>query len=775
MHSVASGRLSPLGKALIEWFNFLPTSGSRKVTVDDLTDGSKIWEALQRLDGGFFSGSLPEEAVRGTGRWLSAWGNLKHIYKHMADYVEHEGGRLPEGPGSADLKKIAEGGEPEETVKARLLCESMNESEADYSIQLLRLLLFTAIHAKDNTDFIQAMTMIQEDSQVLLQNAIVELQKLSQAEEVSSAAKPGSVDKDLFFEEQIGRLTQESKRLGQEKRDLQHDLRELIDRNNRLQEHNGMLQEKLSAAEERLEGTAENVGQSFLKDIESKVHQQEELIANQEAQIADAQHLISSLKSENNKFRASHEKYQPLQDEFDELKAERDQLTRKANAIDKYKQKLQTMQDTEKENNHLRNALEESRELNQEGTKALDRVKVLQTTIDEYKKVIPTIEQELHEQRMIRKQSDYRAEELSKRLTEANDQYQKDQDRIGELIGQLESGVSRGGDILENELVKDTTQENELVAKCTLAWTRLTYLARFSDIRTQNEQLMKSNNERDGRISMLESMLAVAKQRNSSLEEQMDEAYRISTDRFEPLPDCVPGPKFLANSPSSNDAQKDADRAELEKERAVFQRQLDEEAQKGKQYTNFASVMEEMAESGDIVVVNKSELRRLQEDQGATSELQAKGAENVELQKRIKDLETQVNHHQTMIRDAIGGSANEETLKLIEAATSPSSRQDIDAQVSMLVESLTKQQQALHERTEVTKTSFESSSFDTPYPSPPKPSHVRPRRETVLTGMGTCPSASSSSSSFVKVTKPAMPKEATQRRSWFAFGQKRTG
>ena len=618
--------------------------------------------------------------------------------------------------------------------------------------------------------------MIPEDKQVLLQNTIVELQSDSLSEEAGAGTgKLGTVDKDLFFEEQIGRLTQESKRLAQEKRDLQRDLRDLHERNSRLQEHNGSLQEKLAMAEERLEGTAENVGQSFLKEVENKVHQQEELIANQETQLADAHRLIDNLKSENSKYKVSHEKYQPLQDEVDEIKAERDQLARKANAIDKYKQKLQTMQDTEKENNHLRNALEESREENQEGTKALDRVKVLQTTIDEYKKVIPTIEQELHEQRMIRKQSDYRSEELSKRLADANDQYQKDQDRIADLIVQLESGASRGQGVpsLENELIKDTAHENELVAKCSLAWTRLTYLARFSDIKIQNEQLVKSNHERDGRISMLESMLAVAKQRNAGLEEQIDEAYRKPADRCETLPDRLPGPGFLTDSPSRNDAETEAKRAELEQERAVFQRHVDEEAQKGKQYTNFSSVMEDIAENGGIAVINKSDLRKLQEDQGAAEELKAKGAENLELQKRIKDLETQVDQHQTVLHGAFGGTASEDTLKLIEAATkgdaaTPSSKQEVDAQVSVLVENLTKQRQTLQERSEVKKNSFEGTSLISPYPSPPKPSHVRLRPTAFPVGLGSCPSASSSTSSLVRVERPTISaKEATQRRNWF--------
>ena len=749
--SASESPLTPEGKALLEWFNFLPTSGSQHTSIDDLSDGSKVWKALRQLDPDFFSDPLPEEVVqvRGSGKWLAAWSNLKHLYKHMADYVKADNGRLPSGPGSVDLEKIAKGGDANETIK------------------LLELLLFVAINARENEAFVEAMTMLSEEKQIMLQTAIIDFQADSQSNDVATSTKVGSVDKDLFLEEQLGRLNEESKRLAQEKKDLQRDLRDLHERNTRLQEHNSSLQDKLTSAEERLDVSANSVGQPFLKEIEGKVQQQEDLIASQETQLADAQRTIDGLRLESNKFRASHDRYQPLQDEFDEMKAERDSLARKANAIDKYKQKLQTMQETEKENNNLRNQLEEYRELNQQGSKALDRVKVLETTIDEYKKVIPTIEQELHEQRMIRKQSDYRSEELNKRLKESNDQFVRDQERIAELIEQLEAGASRivGEGLLENELIKDASHENELVTKCTLAWTRLTYLARFSDIKAQNQQLMRSNNEHSGRIAMLESMLAVAKQRNLDLEERIDETSRAPSNWVEGFPKCNPGPDLLANSCRS-ESRNVAEDAELEKERSVFQRTSDDH--KGKQYTNFAQVIEEMAENGEIVVINRTELQTLQRNEGAADQLQAKGVENQELQKRIKDLETQVSNHQAMLSSTIGGPAAEETAKLIEAATKAvpeTDRQELDAHTSMLLETLMKSQSSLSERTEVTSSPTSRISYMSPAISSPLRSIVRPR-SSIHVESPACPSSHTAPCFTLESKEHLAPiKIATSRRS----------
>ena len=772
MSTANRGRLSPEGTALLEWFNYLPTSGPSKATLDDLSDGSKIWDALQRLDPDYFEGPLPEEAVRGTGSWLSSWGNLKHIHKRLADYIESTNGRpLPSGSGTVDLKQVAKGEDPEGTAKA-CAKESSNDSDTDFLQQLLRLLLFTAINASDNEEFIGALMSLSEDKQLLLQNAIVEFQNDSHVDEDTGMNKPASADKDLFFEEQLGRLTQESNRLAREKKELQRDVRDLHNRNTRLQEHNGVLQEKLVAAEEKLEEPAESVGQSFLKEIESRIHQQEELIANQETQLADAQRTINGLRVENNKFRASHEKFQPLQDEFDEIKADRDQLARKVNTIDKYKQKLQTMQDTEKENNHLRNALEEARQLHENGDKAQGRIYELERTIEGYKKLISTIEQELSDQRIVKMESERKYAELSKRAEASDIQYKKDQDRITELIEQLDVETSRrNGGSLETELIKDENEETKLVAKCTLLWTRVAYLRRFTNVQTQNDQLKKNNLDRDARITMLESMLAVAKQRIANLEEHIGEASTKPGYRYEYSPACLSGSTLtLTDMSVSDEAEQEAEQAELEKEKALFKR----DSGKGKQFTNFATVIEEMAENGEIVVINKSELSRLQQNEGALDELRSKGAENEQLQTRIKDLEVQVEQHQNVISDVFKGSGADDTLKLIEAATKRGATQNDsqpggEAHIAILLESLNKAQGTVEEKSKVQESSSYQgkASFLVPQFPRPKPPAVL-RKELAKKPD---PPFSSPQNSYV----PPNPKQTSKRRSWLPAGVSRPG
>ena len=778
MSAVTRGRLSDEGTALLEWFNFLPTSGPDKATVGDLSDGSRIWNALQRLDLEYFDGPLPEEAVRGTGNWLSSWGNLKHIYKRIADHTESNGRSLPSEFGTMDLKQIAKGGNPEENVKARLQGDASNEGETDSSVQLLRLLLFTALNASENEDFIGAMLRLSEDKQLLLQNAIVEFQTDYQADDGAEMAKPASADKDLFFEEQIGRLTQESNRLAREKKELQRDVRDLHNRNNRLQEHNGALQDKLATAEGKLEGSAESVGQSFLKDIENRINQQEELIATQETQIADAQRIVDSLRVENNKFRTSHEKYQPLLDEFDELKSDRDQLARKVNTIDKYKQKLQTMQDTEKENNHLRNALEEARQLHRDGDKVQGEIDKLQRTIDEYKKLIPIIESELSDQRILKMEAERKYAQLSKRAEASDMQYKNDQERITELIEQLEAETSRrNGGSLETELVKDESEENQLVAKCTLAWTRFAYLSRFTDIKAQNDQLRKNNLERDARITMLESMLAVAKQRNANLEEQIGEVSMNSPTQYEHIPHRLSGSTLrLTDSSSSDGDQEEAKETELEKEKAVFKR----DSGKGKQFTNFATVMEEMAENGEIVVINKSELSRLQQSEGALDELRTKGAENEQLQKRIKDLEVQVEQHQNVISDVFKGPGADDTLKLVEAATKRGALQNEsqpggEAHIAILLESLNKAQGTVEEKSKVQESLSCQGKASLLFPqfSRPKPPVARPQSAFLRKESAKKPDSpfSSPQNSYVAPN----PKQPPTRRSWLPAGISRHG
>ena len=736
--SVAGGHLSPLGTALLEWFNVLPLFQSgREIRVDDLSNGESIWEVLKQLEPYHFRDELPEASSRGSGRWLRNWQNLKHIYKHLANYITTHNGKLPTGPGAVDLQTIAKGDEDsEELIKVDLRKATTNQTETDYTTQLLEMVMFVVVRSTENEAFIRPMTLLSEENQALIHNLIIKVSPATEPMVISSsneaqlneppeseaidgpAPVSAAVDKDLFYEQQIAYFNKDNSRLVREIKLLQKDFRDQNDRNGRLQTHNANLQEKLAAAEAKLEqSSGAVVGESFLKEFGTTVSGQQSLIEQQEQQLADLQKRNDTLRSENSQFRASHEKLQPLQDQVDELKSERDALHRSNNAMEKLKQKLEVLVDVKKENSELRDSLDEARQLLREGNTAKERNRLLQKQLDENNEVLPRIEGELFEAQLMKKCAQEDADQIRHNLEQINTQYEKAQNRIQELAEQLQSsgGSTEGMSSLEAELAGNKTRETELVSKNLIMWTRLTYASRHADTRKQRDQLDKSLSEATTRVEALERMLDLARSRNSSLEKHISNYISKSPeDHFKGLPVFFPLEEELTNEGPSDDAKKADEAAELEREKAAFQRKLTDiksVVQDGKLILH--ELLEKAADENQVSLVDKQELDRLKGLDGLTGDFRLKNEETKWLQEHVVKLEAQLKEYQSMLRAAAGGSnvSDEEAaeyLKVVQAVDKPGvklltekDRAEVDSFTAGLLNELARHRQTMMEHEQV--------------------------------------------------------------------------
>lgn len=197
--------------------------------------------------------------------------------------------------------------------------------------------------------------------------------------------------------------------------------------------------------------------------------------------------------------RISSKQLQSLQDEIDELKVERDGLAKKANTVDKYKQKLQASQHLKNENELLRAEIEDIRQNSRHTADNQEQLDSLGQTVDEYKGILPRIEQECHELRMMKGQLEIDNAALVKRWKAANEQRARDQETIEELRIELrdaESGAdpsigSAGG--LDAELAETAEKDSKLqVAIVALSFSR--YLnksrkTRISELENEITQL----------------------------------------------------------------------------------------------------------------------------------------------------------------------------------------------------------------------------------------------------------------------------------------------
>ena len=229
-----------------------------------------------------------------------------------------------------------------------------------------------------------------------------------------------------------------------EKKELEKALEDLHNRLERLQENNDTLQNRLASTEDRLVTLKSGKGEFGLnaKVLENRTLQQEDLIASQEAKITSSQDEIDRLQMSLESLRVKSQRFQKLQDDYDELKIDRDQLSRKANAAEKYRQKLQTGQDLERESQTFRNQIKDLQQQLKDADSQYQWSAERDRELEEYRKLLPHIEQDRHEVQNIKKELEFNNHALTERLRDAEEQHERDDSLISELrdrIRELES------------------------------------------------------------------------------------------------------------------------------------------------------------------------------------------------------------------------------------------------------------------------------------------------------------------------------------------------
>jgi protein HOOK3 len=410
-------------KVLLEWINSFSLGKTIRNT-DELTDGIIIWEILQDVDPQHFLDELPERNP--SDHWVTKWQNLKHLHKLLISYIRKQNDdEVPAGlDPSPDLKAVAESNSLKETNK------------------LLKLLLIAAISSPNAETYVTTLQELSTSTQEVLKDIIQEAHN-AQREEFTAeeedrdgiSKRDLAVDPELKFEERVGKVIAENDRLAAEKKEMEKALEDMHNRLARLQENNDTLQTRLASTEDRLVTLKSGKGDMGFsaKALESKIRQQEELIANQEAKISATQDEIDSLRMSLESMRVKNQRFQTLQDDYDELKTEREQLTRKANAAEKYRQKLQANQDFDKENQALRNQVKDLQQQLKDADSNQRWTSERDVELEEYRRVLPRIEQDRHEIQNLKKQLEFNNHALTERLQSAEEQRDRDEALISEL------------------------------------------------------------------------------------------------------------------------------------------------------------------------------------------------------------------------------------------------------------------------------------------------------------------------------------------------------
>jgi protein HOOK3 len=374
-----------------------------------------------------FPGKLPEEP--GTDQWIPRWNNLKHINDALTMFLAEDcGQKLPLPSGVPDLKAIAQNGSLHDTVA------------------LLKLIVVAAINCNDRIEFLTQMQDLDTNTQEVLMRTAQEAsesedipdeepQKPAEEPEVVSSpvARSPRVDDGFAAEERLGRVLADNQRIAHEKRDIERQLDEAYARYDRLQESLDKSQDELKETNDRLTAVLAGRAEGTNRDAKN-----ETIIAQLEARVSAADNEVEELRKSNEMLKIKVEKTQKLQDDYDEIKIERDKLARKANAADKYKQKLEASQDLEKENANLKERITELQGQVRHSDSTTVAKSDLQRENEELKKLFSVIEQDYNETATMKKQLEFDYQTLEARFHDRGEDLRRHQQMVEDLQGQIQ-------------------------------------------------------------------------------------------------------------------------------------------------------------------------------------------------------------------------------------------------------------------------------------------------------------------------------------------------
>lgn len=447
--------------SLIAWVNSLHVTDPF-YTVDELATGEVLWKLLQLIDHVSFPGQLPEDPTRidstKDSSWIQRWTNLKHVYDALSIFlIEECEQQLPlfysHGTGqlaNPDLKAIAQHGSLDDAVILLRLCvvAATNCADNERFVQpmargelpdgVMKILAETIQEAQENNeeehDGIDHEDRIEETEETAEEDDSFQQEPLEDLEhETIDQRKPAEAS-DLAFEERLAKVIADSQRITREKHELQRHINELNSKYNSLHQRHDRTQDDLAEANDRLTAVLSGRSTDAKKSSEA---QKEAIIADLESQLVQYETDIEGLRKNNEVLKIKAERVQKLQDDYDEIKIERDNMSRKANAAEKYRQKLEAIQDQEKENITLKQKVTDLQsQLRQSDTRTAS-TSDLQREIDEYRRLLPQLEQERHEVNEMKKRLEFDYHLLEARYSESEEQLRRSRQEVEDLQGRL--------------------------------------------------------------------------------------------------------------------------------------------------------------------------------------------------------------------------------------------------------------------------------------------------------------------------------------------------
>ncbi|XP_059905764.1 protein Hook homolog 3 isoform X2 [Gadus macrocephalus] len=516
-----------LCESLLTWIQTFGVEAPCK-TVEDLTSGVVMAQALQKIDGSFFNDGWITRVKPEVGdNWRLKISNLKKVLKGILDYNQEVLGQQINDFNLPDVNLIGE------------------HSDGPELGRMLQLILGCAVSCEQKQEYIQAIMMMEESVQHVVMTAI---QELMSKETPVTGGNDSYVELDrqlkktaeelneaLATKDEIGQRCRELDMQAlhvQEERDrLRLDFNELEERVTALQEEKGSLLAENQLLMERLnhsdsiEDVNSPAGRRHLQ-LQTQLEQLQEETFRLEAAKDDYRirceeldkELVES-RSQNEELTSLADEAQSLKDEMDVLRHSSDKVSKLEGTVEYYKKKLEDLGVLRRQVK----LLEEKNTMYMQSTLSLEedlrKANAAKGQLETYKRQVVELQNRLSEES---KKAD-KMEFEYKRLKEKVDSLQKEKDRmrterdsLKETIDELHCVQAQEGQLSTGLFPLATAEGSD-----SLAAEITTPEIREHLIRLQHENKMLklaqegSDNEK---IALLQSLLEDANRRKNELE-----------------------------------------------------------------------------------------------------------------------------------------------------------------------------------------------------------------------------------------------------------------
>uniref|UniRef100_A0A8D0S4A9 Protein Hook homolog 3 n=2 Tax=Sus scrofa TaxID=9823 RepID=A0A8D0S4A9_PIG len=507
MFNVESLERVELCESLLTWIQTFNVDAPCQ-TVEDLTNGVVMAQALQKIDPAYFDENWLNRIKTEVGdNWRLKISNLKKILKGILDYNHEILGQQINDFTLPDVNLIGE------------------HSDAAELGRMLQLILGCAVNCEQKQEYIQAIMMMEESVQHVVMTAI---QELMSKESPVSAGNDAYVDLDRQLKktsEELNEALSAKEEIAQRCHELDLQVAALQEEKSSLLAENQVLMERLNQSDS-IEDPNSPAGRRHLQ-LQTQLEQLQEETFRLEAakddyriRCEELEKEISELRQQNDELTTLADDAQSLKDEIDVLRHSSDKVSKLEGQVESYKKKLEDLGDLRRQVK----LLEEKNTMYMQNTVSLEeelrKANAARSQLETYKRQVVELQNRLSEESKKADKLDFEY----KRLKEKVDSLQKEKDRLRterdslkETIEELRCVQAQEGQLTTQGLIPLGSQESS----DSLAAEIVTPEIREKLIRLQHEnKMLKINQEGSDneKIALLQSLLDDANLRKNELE-----------------------------------------------------------------------------------------------------------------------------------------------------------------------------------------------------------------------------------------------------------------